>query len=198
MRLIFRLDRFSNGRFIWQDSYRAGGLRSIGRGSHTVALLDLGLRLVGAPEEVTDVTGLVGQMNAPSAVFAGYLSLGSSAQAIHDYGWEAGSRVIQQRNLTGKHTPIVQGWSLMATLVFGSDEQKAEAAEMMTSPEARRGDYGPAVKLGRVLRERLTSDEYTKNPVASQWFDDLIRPIRELVPHAVELGQRSIRGLPFP
>ena len=177
MRLIFRLDRFSNGRFIWQDSYRAGRLRSIGRDSQLVALIDLGLRLVGAPEEVTDVTGLVGQMNAPSAVFAGYLSLGSSVQAIARYGWDAGP-VIQHRNLTGKHTPIVQGLSLLTTMAFGSDEAKAEAAEMMTSPEARRGDYGPAVKLGRILHERLTSHEYTKNPFASQWFDDLIRPVR--------------------
>jgi len=178
MRLIFWLDKSPSGRWIWQESYRTGALRSFGRGSHAVALLDLGLRLVGAPEGVTDVTGLVGQMNAPSAVYAGYLSLGSSIQAISDYGWDKGSQVIQRRNLTGKHTPIVQGWALLATMAFGSDEAKADAAEMMTSPEARRGDYGAAVKLGRILHERLTSPEYTRNPFASQWFDDLIRPIR--------------------
>jgi len=142
-----------------------------------VALLDLGLRLAGAPEGVTDVTGLVGQMNAPSAVFAGYLALGSSIEAISHYGWDTGSRVIQHRNLTGKHTPIVQGYSLLTTMIFGSDEAKAEAAEMMTSPEARRGDYGTAVKAGRILYERHISPDYTYNPFASQWFDDLIKPV---------------------
>ena len=128
---------------------------------------------------MTDVTGLVGQMNAPSAVFAGFLSLGSSVQAISHYGWDTGSRVIQHRNLTGKHTPVVQGFSLLVTMIFGSDEAKAEAAEMMTSPEARRGDYGPAVKIGRILHERVTSDEYTLNPLASQWFDDLIKAFEQ-------------------
>jgi hypothetical protein len=63
------------------------------------------------------------------------------------------------------------------TSIFGSDEAKAEAAEMMTSPEARRGDYGPAVKLGRVIRERWTSPENTKNPFESQWWYDLTRPV---------------------
>ncbi len=155
MRSIFFLDRSPSGRLIWEASYR-GGLQSLNRGSAKFALVDLGLRALGAPKDLTDVTGFLAEANAGAAVFSGYISIGSIVQAFRTHGRNAGS-VIQQRNLSADHTTIVQGWTLMFAALRGDEN----AIEMMTSPEARKGDYGFAPKLGRVLHERAIDDRYT-------------------------------------
>ena len=75
-------------------------------------LIDLGLRAAGAPDEATDVTGVLAEANAPAAVFSGWLALGSTTEALIRHGADAGP-VIQARNLSGKHTTIVQGYALI-------------------------------------------------------------------------------------
>jgi RHS repeat-associated protein len=167
MRLLHILDRTPSGRYIWQESYRhspiggttsisplykPGPLRSINNRSGSFALLDLGLRALGAPEEITGPTGLISEANAPAAVFAGYFALGSTVEALVEHGWDAGP-VIQQRNDSAQHGTIVQGYSFMTTLAFGSDEERETVIQMITSEEARRGDYGFAPKLGIHISE---------------------------------------------
>jgi len=154
MRAINFLDRSPSGRFIWQESYKTGGLRTVSGASLKIALLDLGLRALGFPRSVTEVTGFLAEANIPSTVFAGVISAGSTVEALVSHGREAGP-VIQHRNLSHQHGTVVQGWSLITTLIFGNDEQRAEMAEMMTSEEARRGDYGFAVKVGRIAHDSI-------------------------------------------
>ncbi|MDP2604239.1 MAG: SpvB/TcaC N-terminal domain-containing protein [Deltaproteobacteria bacterium] len=168
MRAGGALERFGGSlQWIRDIAHRSPG---VSHWSGTAALLDLGLRAVGAPKKVTEVTGVLAEVNAPATVFAGYIAGGSSIQALMNHGRDAGP-VIQRRNLSHKHGTTVQGLSFIITLIFGSDEQQAEMAEMITSDEARRGDYGFAVKLGRILNERFTSDEFTLNPLEAEIWD---------------------------
>ena len=89
------------------------------------------------------------------------------------HGWQAGGELIHQRNIAGRHGTIVQGYSGLATIIFGSSERRKELSDILTSDEARRGELGYAVFLGLRITDYFTTDDYTLKFWRAQWWADL-------------------------
>ncbi|MCB9351087.1 MAG: insecticidal toxin complex protein [Lewinellaceae bacterium] len=155
--LVDKMFKYPSGRYLFYHTYNRGILANTSRLSSSIALLDIVLRATGAPKGLTDITGVLSQVNAPSGIFSGYYAIGSYIEAVGNNGWTEGNKIMQNRNLSGSNTNIVQGYSLVANALFNWGSTK----KMMTSDEAHRGDYGPLVKWGTSIGRRLRDGKGT-------------------------------------
>ena len=108
----------------------------------SAAVADLALRLVGAPEELTDVTSLAVDATPVGMIFSGFVSFVASAYAVVSDESVAPTREVADRQLRGDHSTIVQGYSMVGHLAFGDVASRREAASDLSSDAAENGELG--------------------------------------------------------
>jgi hypothetical protein len=125
-----------------------------------VNLLNTGLQLAGAPEEITDVTQLAADVTPSS--FA--TSLASNAgrglwnlgEGIATGDW-SGIKEQGRDILQGKSGAPMQGYGMGVDTAraYISGENMTKATDYMTNEAAERGDMGATVKWGNQIGDNL-------------------------------------------
>jgi RHS repeat-associated protein len=117
-----------------------------------INLVDVAARVVGAPREVTDSTGVVA--SATPSSFASALA-GNAARGLYNLLTQnvQGLRTQGSEIVHGEHGAALQGYGILADMLGGS-------ADSYISDFAAGGEYGPAVRWGNMLGDYFSNQSH--------------------------------------